>query len=56
MFEGKLLIFKIFAFSPLTYNLQAHKLKDESKNIERIIFGFLWVSSKSDSNHGIDRI
>jgi hypothetical protein len=26
------------------------------KNIERIIFGFLWVSSGSESAKGIDRI
>ena len=41
----------------MIYNLQAYKLREECiKNIERIIFGFLWVSSGSESDKGIDRI
>ena len=56
-FEGKWLIIKTFGLSQLIYNLQAYKLREECiKKIERIIFGFLWVSSGSDSDKGIDRI
>ena len=56
-FEGKSLIIKTFGLSQLIYNLQAYRLKEECiKKIERLIFGFLWVSSRSENDKGIDRI
>ena len=56
-FEGKSLIVKTFGLSQLIYILQVYKLKDEcAKKIERILFGFLWLSSRSENERGIDRI
>jgi hypothetical protein len=46
-----------FGLSQLIFNLQSYKLKEEFvKNIGRIIFGHLLVSSGSDSGKIIDRI
>ena len=56
-FEGKILIVKTFGLSQLIYNLQVHRINEESlKQIERIIFGFVWQSSQSKNEKGIDRI
>jgi hypothetical protein len=56
-FEGKVLIVKTFGISQLVYVLQVCRLRLAcSKEIERIIFGFIWVSYKNDGNRGIDRI
>ena len=56
-FEGKILIIKTFGLSQLIYNLQVQGINDSSiKQIERIIFGFIWLSNRSDKEKGIDRI
>jgi hypothetical protein len=56
-FEGKSFIIKTFGLYQHIYDLQVYKLKDECvKKIERILFGFLWLSSKSENERGIDRI
>ena len=48
---------KTFGLSQLIYNLQVHRINEESlKQIERIIFGFVWQSSQSKNEKGIDRI
>ena len=56
-FEGRSLIIKTFGLSQLIYNLQVYELKKESiTEIERAIFGFIWLSNKSTAERGIDRI
>ena len=51
------MIIKTFGLSQLIYGLQVYQLKEGCiKEIERIIFGFIWVSSKSENDRGIDRI
>ena len=56
-FEGKILIIKTFGLSQLIYNLQVHSINENSiKRIEKIIFGFIWLSSRSEKEKGIDRI
>jgi hypothetical protein len=56
-FEGKILIIKTFGLSQLIYNLQVQGINDSSiKQIERIIFGFIWLNSRSEKEKGIDRI
>ena len=53
--EGKNLIIKTIGLSQLIYNMQAYQLEEkEIVQIERIIFGFLWSTSKNEK--GIDRI
>ena len=53
--EGKTLIVKTFGLSQLIYNMQAYVFDDEElRNIERIIFKFLW--STKENQNGIDRI
>jgi hypothetical protein len=53
--EGKTLIIKTFGLSQLIYNMQAYAFDDEElRNIERIIFKFLW--STKENQNGIDRI
>ncbi len=53
--EGKNLIIKTFGLSQMIYNMQAYRVDDkELIQVERIIFGFLWSTSKN--NKGIDRI
>ena len=56
-FEGKSLLIKTFGLSQLIYNLQVCEInKSCIKTIERSIFGFIWASSNSDKEKGIDRI
>ena len=56
-FEGKILIIKTFGLSQLIYNLQVQRINDNSiKQIERLIFGFIWLSNQSEKDRGIDRI
>ena len=56
-FEGKVLIVKSFGISQLVYILQVFKLSEAcSKEIDRIIFGFIWKGCKSEGNRGTDRI
>ena len=56
-FDGRILIIKSFGISQLIYVLQVCKLNEAwSKEIERIIFGFIWKAHKSTGNRGIDRI
>ena len=56
-FGGRSLIVKTFGLSQLIYGLQVYTLKEESiKEIERYVFGFLWLSYKSTAERGIDRI
>ena len=39
------------------YVLQTYGLREiDSKEIERLIFGFIWKSYKCERNRGIDRI
>ena len=53
--EGKILIVKTFGLSQLIYNMQSYEFKDvEITNTERIIFKFIWSTSKNQN--GIDRI
>ena len=54
-FEGKSLIIKTFGLSQLIYNMQSYGfLKVDLKNIESIIFKFIW--STNDNQNGVDRI
>jgi exonuclease III len=56
-YEGKSLIIKTFGLSQLVYVLQACEIRSESiKKIEQMIFGFLWLGSRSDKEKGVDRI
>ena len=56
-FEGRILIIKSFVISQLIFVLQVFKLNEAcSKEIERLIFGFIWKAHKSAGNRGIDRI
>ena len=56
-FEGRSLIIKTFGLSQLIYGLQVYPLREESvKEIERCIFGFLWIGCKSTAERGVDRI
>jgi hypothetical protein len=53
--EGKSLIIKTFGLSQLIYNMQSYGFhKKDLKNIESIIFKFIW--SSNDNQNGIDRI
>jgi hypothetical protein len=54
-FEGKALIIKTFGLSQLIYNMQSYGfLKKDLKNIESIIFKFIW--STNENQNGVDRI
>jgi hypothetical protein len=56
-FEGKSLIIKTFGLSQLVYVLQVVHIDDECiKKLERIMYGFIWLGTKSDKERGIDRI
>ncbi len=53
--EGKNLIVKTFGLSQMIYNMQVYGVNEkELKQIERIIFNFIWSTSKNEN--GIDRI
>ena len=54
--EGKSLIHKTFGISQLIYVLQVYEIKKTCiVNVERIIFGFMWIGCRSDKERGIDR-
>jgi hypothetical protein len=54
-FEGESLV--IWLIKTNIYNLQAYKIQEEcSKNIERKIYGFLWVIIKRKKDNGKNRI
>jgi hypothetical protein len=56
-YEGKILITKTFGLSQLIYILQCYEINAESiKKMEQLIFGFLWLGSRSDKEKGVDRI
>ena len=55
--EGGILIVKTFGISQLIYILQVGRIHEAcSKEIERMIFGFIWNVHKSDRGRGKDRI
>ena len=56
-FEGKSLIIKTFGLSQLIYILQIYRITDERiKRVEQIIFGNVWLGSRSEKERGVDRI
>ena len=56
-FEEKTLIIKTFCLSQLIYVLQVYGIREVCvKRIDRIIFGNIWLSSRSEKERGIDEI
>ena len=52
--EGMPIVYKL---SQLIYVLQIYGIKDESlKRFEQIIFGNVWLGSRSEKERGVDRI
>ena len=56
-YEGKTLIIRTFGLSQLIYGMQVLEIKDNCiKKIEQIMFGYIWLGSRSNKERGVDRI
>ena len=56
-FEGKSLIIKTFGLSQLIYGMQICEIRSESiRLIEKYMFCFVWLGSRSVKERGVDRI